>query len=129
MQLWCYVSSPNSQFTKNCLMSLNLIRRFGHDEIWILNFCFCFNFLIFSTYYIILLSFQLIKTNFLEVFEQYIFSNFWSVKVWTFWEAHKNLRNLLHALYIYLVTSKPWARFFQILCASQKVRTLWRKLT
>ena len=24
------------------------------------------------------------------------------VLVWTFWEAHKNLRNLPHALYIYL---------------------------
>ena len=31
-------------------------------------------------------------------------SEYWCVKVRTFWEAHKNLRNLPHALYIYLGT-------------------------
>ena len=33
-------------------------------------------------------------------------------KVWTFWEAHKNLRNLLHALYIYLVNFKTMRKIF-----------------
>ena len=47
------------------------------------------------------------------------------LKVWTSWKAHKNLCNLPHALYIYLVNKKKHEEdFFQILCASQKVRTL-----
>ena len=45
-------------------------------------------------------------------------------KVRTFWEAHKNLRNLPHALYIYLVNVQTMRNIFQMLCASQKVRTL-----
>ena len=43
-----------------------------------------------------------------------------SDEVRTFWEAHKNLRNLPRALYIIQEED-----FFQILCASQKVRTLF----
>ena len=45
-------------------------------------------------------------------------------KVRTFWEAHKNLTNLLHALYIYLVNVQTTRKVFQILYASPKVWTL-----
>ena len=50
-------------------------------------------------------------------------------KVRTFWEAHKNLRNLPHAFNIYLVSMYAWGWFFQILCVSQNVPTLLFLLT
>ena len=49
------------------------------------------------------------------------------IKVRTFWKADKNLRNLPHALYIYLVNVQTMRRFFKILCASQIVWTLKSK--
>ena len=62
------------------------------------------------------------------VFWQSMKNNWWfqpCVKVRTFWETQKNSRNLPHALYIYLVNVKTMRKiFFQILYASQKVRTL-----
>ena len=39
-----------------------------------------------------------------------------SGEVWTFWEAHKNLRNLPHALYIYLVNFQTIWKIFFISC-------------
>ena len=45
-------------------------------------------------------------------------------KVQTFWEAHKNLCNLPHALDIYLVNVQTMRKiFFQIFCSTQKVQT------
>ena len=50
----------------------------------------------------------------------------WEGKVRTFWETHKIWKNLLHGFDKSAdLLSKPWRRFFQIMCASQKVRTLW----
>ena len=37
-------------------------------------------------------------------------------KVWTFWEAHKNLRNLPHSLYIYLVNVQTTRKIFFKFC-------------
>ena len=46
---------------------------------------------------------------------------FWNCpKVWTFWEAHKNLRNLPHALYIYLVNVQTVRKIFSnFVCFSE----------
>ena len=38
------------------------------------------------------------------------------LKVQTFWEAHKNLRNLPHALYIYLVNVQTMRKIFFKFC-------------
>ena len=43
-------------------------------------------------------------------------STMWPAKVRTFWEAHKNLRNLPHALYIYLVNVKTMRKIFFKFC-------------
>ena len=41
-------------------------------------------------------------------------------KVWTFWEAHKKLRNLPHALYIYLVNVQTMRKIFSnFVCFSE----------
>ena len=42
------------------------------------------------------------------------------IKVRTFWEAHKNLRNLPHALYIYLVNVQTMRKIFSnFVCFSE----------
>ena len=48
------------------------------------------------------------------------------LKVWTFWEAHKIWKNLPHGLDVLnrCTSHSSWGRFFEILCASQNVRTL-----
>ena len=49
-------------------------------------------------------------------------------KVWTFWEAHiiwkKSSSWFWHLISKSADLSKPWGRFFQIMCVSQKVLTL-----
>ena len=39
-----------------------------------------------------------------------------SVKVWTFWEAHKNLHTFPHALYIYLINVQTMRKIFFKFC-------------
>ena len=46
-------------------------------------------------------------------------------KVQTFWETHKNLRNLPHALYIFLVNVKTMRRIFSnFVCYSKVLKVL-----
>ena len=53
----------------------------------------------------------------------------YACKVRTFWEAHKNLRNLPHSLYIYLVNVKTKRKIFSnFVCFSESpnfIKTFW----
>ena len=45
-----------------------------------------------------------------KIWKQY--PTLFDIKVRTFWEAHKNLRNLPHALHIYLVNGQTMRKIF-----------------
>ena len=58
----------------------------------------------------------ILKSNLIHI----CFSISQTLKVQTFWEAHKNLRNLPHALYIYLVNVQTMMKIFSnFVCFSE----------
>ena len=64
-----------------------------------------------------------------EIFQQQSYRSVsYFIKVRTFWEANKNLRNLPHALYIYLVNVQTMRKIFVKFCVLLRKSELYMSL-